>query len=89
MDGHEHCNYVQANATEPVGFMIGAHGMDDGECEDRDSRSRSRCSTDFRCFFHGFRGVLGRFRGLSKGFEMLGDGRRSMASSSWTARRAG
>ncbi|CAK9031923.1 Hypothetical protein SCF082_LOCUS19839 [Durusdinium trenchii] len=33
MDGHEHCNYVQANTTEPVGFMIGAHGMDDGECK--------------------------------------------------------
>mmetsp|Transcript_64170 Transcript_64170/g.150440 ORF Transcript_64170/g.150440 Transcript_64170/m.150440 type:complete len:453 (+) Transcript_64170:49-1407(+) len=33
MDGHEHCNYVQANATEPVGFMIGAHGMSDSACE--------------------------------------------------------
>ncbi|CAJ1385044.1 unnamed protein product [Effrenium voratum] len=33
MDGHEHCNYVQDNKTEPVGFMIGAHGMDDSACE--------------------------------------------------------
>ena len=33
MDGHEHCNYVQANTSEPVGFMIGAHGMDDGACK--------------------------------------------------------
>jgi len=30
MDGHEHCNYVQAvGKSEPYGFMIGAHGMDD------------------------------------------------------------
>lgn len=34
MDGHEHCNYVQAAMPgSPIGFMIGAHGMDDDECE--------------------------------------------------------
>lgn len=57
MDGHEHCNYVQANATEPVGFMIGAHGMDDGECEERESRSTSRFRMVFEAFwwyFHVF-----------------------------------
>ena len=24
---------MQANTSEPVGFMIGAHGMDDGACK--------------------------------------------------------
>eukprot|EP00931_Biecheleriopsis_adriatica_P049295 TRINITY_DN28511_c0_g1_i2.p1 TRINITY_DN28511_c0_g1~~TRINITY_DN28511_c0_g1_i2.p1 ORF type:complete len:493 (-),score=74.20 TRINITY_DN28511_c0_g1_i2:72-1484(-) len=28
VDGHKHCNHIQAkNGTEPYGFMIGAHGM--------------------------------------------------------------
>lgn len=29
LDGHKHCNYVQAHSSEPYGFMIGAHGMAD------------------------------------------------------------
>mmetsp|Transcript_30860 Transcript_30860/g.62259 ORF Transcript_30860/g.62259 Transcript_30860/m.62259 type:complete len:304 (+) Transcript_30860:518-1429(+) len=29
MDGHSHCNYVQARGATPYGFMIGGHGMDD------------------------------------------------------------
>lgn len=33
MDGHEHCNYVQASGSEAYGFMIGAHGMDDAMCQ--------------------------------------------------------
>lgn len=34
MDGHEHCNFVQArdSSQQPYGFMIGAHGMNDGAC---------------------------------------------------------
>mmetsp|Transcript_55870 Transcript_55870/g.130498 ORF Transcript_55870/g.130498 Transcript_55870/m.130498 type:complete len:294 (-) Transcript_55870:99-980(-) len=33
MDGHEHCNYVQAHdGSTNLGFMIGAHGMADVNC---------------------------------------------------------
>ena len=33
MDGHEHCNYIQAkNGKDNYGFMIGGHGMADIGC---------------------------------------------------------